>query len=232
MNEILLIDKPSGISSFDVVRKLRKKRGKPTPASASGGKASAGKHKIGHAGTLDPLATGLLIVGVGGATKRMNEFLKLPKTYEAEITLGIKTDTGDAEGRVIEEKDASEISREEVEKAVSSLEGSHDLPVPVYSAVKQGGKPLYWRARRGEDVRAPQKTMKINNAVVRKTDYEGSVVLVSVTFDVESGTYIRSLAEELGRRLNTCAMLSALRRTRVGPYKVEDAKALEAFYYA
>ena len=153
--EILLVDKPKGITSFDVIRKIKKKYG---------------DLKIGHAGTLDPLATGLLILGVGEGTKKMGDFLKLPKVYEAHILLGIKTDTGDVDGKIIEEKVVNFVDEKEVERVFKSLVGDITLRVPVYSAVKQGGVPLYRRARRGEKVVPPEKKMHI-----RRIDFLGIV---------------------------------------------------------
>src|SRR3989338_1548522 len=241
---ILLIDKPAGITSFDCIRILRKK---------------LGIRKMGHAGTLDPMATGLMIIGVGEGTKKLQDFLKLNKTYEAEILLGIKTDTGDITGRVLEESkvngqlaDVTKLS-----EVLAGMVGKLELPVPAYSAIKQGGEALYKKARRGETVDAPIKTMEIISVEflgvgilplkkgVPHSDegrdlkssasedlstsfYKGGINLpaVSVRFFVGSGTYIRSLAEEFGRRLGVPATLASLRRTRIGEFKIEDAQAL------
>ncbi|MDO8594302.1 MAG: tRNA pseudouridine(55) synthase TruB [bacterium] len=236
MQEILLIDKPKGITSFDCIRILRKK---------------LGIRKMGHAGTLDPMATGLMIIGVGEGTKRLQEFLKLDKTYEAEILLGVQTDTGDITGKILKEVGikSSELSEEKIRKTLQGMVGKLELPVPAYSAIKRGGEALYKKARRGEVVDAPIKIMEIQSAEflgvgilplekgvptssagrdflpsISKEGTEGW--LVSARFSVTSGTYIRSLAEELGRRLGVQATLAALRRTRIGEFKIEDAQQL------
>ncbi len=204
---VLLIDKPGGITSYDVIRVLKKR----FPGE-----------KIGHAGTLDPMATGLLVIGLGRATKLLSGFLKKDKEYLAEIELGIATDTGDKDGKVVAESPVPELSEGDIEKAVKSLEGEIDLVVPAYSAIKKNGKPLYEYARKGIAVDAPVKTMKVIE--VRYLLREGNVLKVS--FFVSSGTYIRALAEELGRRLGTAATLSALRRTKVGDSTVEEAEKI------
>jgi tRNA pseudouridine55 synthase len=207
-NGILYIDKPKGITSFDVIRILRKK---------------IGRKKMGHAGTLDPLATGLLIVAVGKATKSLSDFVGLSKEYVAEIKFGIKTDTGDVEGRTLYvSKEKISFSKKEVEKALKSLVGEIVLKVPLYSAVKHKGKPLYVYAREGGEVEVPERVMNVISA--KLLSFESDVA--TVHFHVKSGVYIRALAEALGERLGTYATIQNLRRTAIGPYKVEDAKML------
>jgi len=217
---ILLIDKPSGITSFDCIRILRKK---------------LGIRKMGHAGTLDPMATGLMIIGVGDGTKKLQEFLKLDKTYEAEILLGVQTDTGDITGKVLKELGIKnyELSEEKIKKVLQGMVAKLELPVPAYSAIKRGGEALYKKARRGEVVDVPIKTMEIKAVEFLRSGKAqpcGRKVepypTVSARFSVTSGTYIRSLAEEFGRRLGVPATLAALRRTRIGEFKIEDAQAL------
>ncbi|PIT87527.1 MAG: tRNA pseudouridine(55) synthase TruB [Candidatus Magasanikbacteria bacterium CG10_big_fil_rev_8_21_14_0_10_40_10] len=209
--DIILIDKPKGITSFDVIRRLRRQ---------------LGIKKMGHAGTLDPLATGLMIVGVGSGTKKLNEFLKLDKTYEAEILLGKSTDTGDLEGEVLEEKSVSLIDDEKIKKVLAGLVGDNLLPVPVYSAIKRGGEALYKKARRGEDVEPPKKNMTVYRAELKRSEFTDGAGVLKVVFDVASGTYIRSLAEEIGQRLGYPATIKELRRTQVGQWRVEEAKKL------
>lgn len=221
---ILLIDKPEGISSFDVIRALRKK---------------LGITKIGHAGTLDPLASGLLIIGAGEGTKRLAEYIKLPKTYCVEVLLGIRTDTGDLEGRVVEEHTQHfDISKDEIENVLADMIGVLELPVPAYSAVKQGGVPLYKKARRGEKVELPVKEMSVTRAdlydirpadSIGQASYKNGHYVLSLEFDVGSGTYIRSLAEELGRRLGYPATVQKLRRLSIGGFTIEQAKQLSDF---
>jgi tRNA pseudouridine55 synthase len=205
---IILIDKPKGITSFDVIRRLRITRG---------------IRKMGHAGTLDPMATGLMIIATDSDTKKLSGFLGLPKTYEAEVTLGIRTDTSDMDGKMVEEKTIPpDVTTERVRGVLGSLVGDVDLPVSVYSALKRAGKPLYEYAREGKEVEAPIRTMHVDSVLFG--GFDG--LKIKATFAVGSGTYIRSLAEEVGKRLGTVATLSALRRTVVGDFKVEDAEVL------
>lgn len=202
--EILLVDKPKGVTSFGVVHQVRK---------------ALRVKKVGHAGTLDPRATGLLVLGVGVGTKKLHEYLKLPKVYEAHILLGIRTDTGDLDGVVVEKLPVPTLSSEKIQKTVKGMEGALELPVPVYSAIKRGGKPLYAYARAGKMVEVPIKTMQINEAHL--VGIEGDVL--HIRFAVGSGTYIRSLSEELGRRLGTVATLAELRRTSIGNFDIKNA---------
>ncbi len=185
---------------------------------------------MGHAGTLDPMATGLLIIGIGEGTKKLTEYLKLPKTYEAKILLGRRTDTGDIEGKILEEKPITSIDEKMVRRTLSSMVGVLDLPVPAYSAIKQEGVPLYKKARRGEAVEAPVREMKITSATYCDiTPYPEGCLVVRAVFEVSSGTYVRSLAEEFGRRLGVPATLAELRRTQIGEFRIEGAKKLEDF---
>lgn len=207
--KILLIDKPSGITSFDVIRKLRRQ---------------TGIKKMGHAGTLDPLASGLMIIGLEKGTKKLAEFLKLDKSYIAEITLGISTDTGDITGNVVDEKKIPALSSDVIESEISKMIGEINLPVPVYSAIKKNGKPLYLYARQGQKVSVPIRKMIVLDAKLIKI--KGNTI--TVNFYVTSGTYIRSIVEELGRRLGTVATLSALRRISIGQFRVEDAQELSS----
>lgn len=207
MDDLILIDKPKGITSFDVIRRLRKE---------------LGIRSMGHAGTLDPLATGLLIVGVGKGTKKLAGLIGLPKSYEAEIELGSATDTGDADGKVVATAAVPELSPDQIRAAVESMKGEHLLEVSLFSAIKKGGKPLYKYARAGEAVEKPKRSMTVADA--RYISYANGIV--AARFDVSSGTYIRSLAEELGKRLGTVAHIRNLRRTSVGPYRVEDARGV------
>jgi len=207
---IILIDKPSGITSFDVIRKLRH---------------IIGVRKMGHAGTLDPLATGLLIIGIGTATKELTALVGLPKVYEAEILLGTRTDTSDVDGKVLEVSPVPVLSKIDIEKVVNNMNGEVDLPVSLYSAIKKDGKPLYKYARNGESIEAPIRKMIVRGA--RFVSYENNVV--RTVFDVSSGTYIRSLAEELARRLGTIGTIQNLRRISIGDYDVKNAKKIEDF---
>lgn len=206
--DLLFVDKPKGITSFDVIRALRKK---------------LGVRKMGHAGTLDPLATGLMIIGIGSGTKKLGEYLKLSKTYEAEILLGVGTDTGDVSGRITGRKDTARIEEGAIRDAVKRVEGIHSFRVPMYSAVKVKGKPLYAYARKGEKDMAPEREMRVNRAEVTSIAREDGNTAVFVTFDVESGTYIRTLAEAIGKELGVPAALRNLRRTRIGAFTLKDS---------
>ncbi len=208
--DIVLVDKPKGITSFDVIRKLWR---------------MYGKMKMGHAGTLDPNATGLMILAVGSATKRLPEFLKLPKCYEAEIQFGMQTDSGDCTGKIIQTKEASHISEQLIAQALNGMKGVLELAVPMYSAIKKDGKALYAYARAGETVVVPVKQMTIRDA--RCESYNSKTYRAKIFFDVESGTYIRTLAEELAKRMNTVATLTELRRLSIGMFTLENALRLE-----
>ncbi len=209
--EILLIDKPRGLVSFDIVRRLRK---------------LLGVRKIGFAGTLDPRASGLMVVGVGEGTKKLHEYTKLSKVYEAEILIGESRTTGDLDGEIVASVPVGDLSRERVEEALAKLQGSLFLPVPRYSAIKQGGTALYAKARRGEDFEVPIKPMEVRAVSLKSIRKEGDRVRICATFDVGSGTYIRSLAEKLGEELGYPATLAELRRVSVGDFLLKDALPL------
>ncbi len=209
---IILVDKPKGITSFDVIRRLRKE---------------LGIRKMGHAGTLDPLASGLMIIGVNEGTKRMEEFLKLPKSYEAEILLGTRTDTGDLEGEVIDTAEVYDIDEDYVREVVNNFVGVFELPVPAYSAVKRGGKKLYELAREGKDIELPIRSMEVHKSVFKKLAQVEDYYILSVTFDVASGVYIRSLVEHLGSFLDIPATLANLRRIKIGGWHIKDARPLK-----
>jgi len=261
--EILLIDKPAGMTSFDVVYQVRRKLNpKLKKDEIRSGTETWTRLRVGHAGTLDPLATGLMIIGIGKGTKKLTELVKLDKEYIAEVRIGERRTTGDMEGEVIEEKTATSISSKEIDVAVASLVGTLQLPVSAYSAIKKNGTPMYKRAREAEkkgevvtDVPIRDMTvyeaevLDIKNIAVNRdigevvelkegaevkstTIYrnkESKRVVVTVRFFVASGVYIRSLGEELGKRLGYPATLQNLRRTKVGKFSIEDAQSLEDF---
>ncbi len=204
---ILLVDKPTGITSFDCIRLLRKQ---------------LGIKKIGHAGTLDPVATGLMIFLVGSSTKLATSFLKLDKSYDAEIKLGANSSTGDKEGEFSEVSDDTP-SMDEVMTALGKFKGVIKQTPPAYSAIKIGGKPAYKRARAGEQVEIPEREVNIYS--LKLISYEYPAIRVST--HVSSGTYIRTLAQDIGKELSTGAYLSVLRRTTIGDYSIERAKSLE-----
>lgn len=216
MEEILLVDKPKGITSMDVIRRLRKE---------------LNIKKIGHAGTLDPLATGLMVVGVGTGTKKLAELIKLDKEYIAEIRIGEKRTTGDLEGEIVAEKEVTNIERETVEKALTKLLGTNTYPVSAYSAIKVNGVPMYKHARsaerEGKTVReVPQREMAVYEAELLDFELIQNRAIATVRFFVGSGTYIRSLAEALGEKINYPATLQNLRRTKVGEFDIKKARPL------
>lgn len=211
-DEILLINKPKGITSFDVIRILRRQ---------------TGIRKMGHAGTLDPLASGLMIIGIQKGTKKLNEFLKLPKTYKAEVLLGRKTTTADMEGEILEEKNVEKNNLKDLEDVVTSLKGKISLPVPIYSAIKRDGVPLYKYARKGKDVEIPVKEMEILEINLLDHYKEENYYVLVLEISVSSGTYIRSIAEEIGKRLGLPATLKNLQRTRIGQFTLEQSKELD-----
>lgn len=187
--------------------------------------------KIGHAGTLDPLATGLMLVGVGAGTKGLTELVKLDKEYIAEIRIGESRTTGDLEGEIVDELKVESLELEEVETVLSEMVGELELSVSAYSAIKVAGVPMYKKARKaqkmGETVTdLPVRKMKVMEAELLGIHLSEHRAVATVRFHVGSGTYIRSLAEELGRRLNYPATLQNLRRTKVGEFAVTDARTI------
>jgi tRNA pseudouridine55 synthase len=219
VNGILLIDKPAGWTSHDVVAKVR-----------SILKKEAGhKVKVGHTGTLDPFATGLLILVIGSYTKKAGEFSKLDKVYEAEITLGATSSTGDIEGEIkVWDGGEGVVDRvrpteKRVREVLKSFEGQIMQTPHPYSAVKIDGQRAYKLAREGKTPKL--KPRKVTIYQIQSTTYQYPKLYI--TPGVSSGTYIRSLAEDIGKKLGTGAYLSSLRRTTVGEYRVENAHDLQ-----
>lgn len=208
MNGLLLVDKPVGITSFDVIRHLRR---------------ATGVKKIGHAGTLDPLASGLMLLLFGTATKQASQFSKLDKCYLAKVCLGQVSSTGDEEGE--KTPVSSRVpSAEEIQSALQQLTGSIEQTPPVYSAIKINGQEAYKRVRRGETVEMPSRTVQVYAAKLLSYEYP----LAEVEWQVSSGTYVRTLAEDLGKALGTGAYLAGLVRTEVGGFKLSQAVELAA----
>lgn len=207
LHGIVLIDKPSGWSSFDVVAKVRGTLKRETGQ----------KIKVGHTGTLDPLATGLMIIVVGSYCKRAQEFSKLDKTYEVTMKLGQTSTTGDREGDIVDVSNQRP-SKDRLEVALQSFEGDGMQTPPVYSAIKIDGKRAYKLARAGIAVEIEPRPIHINSLVLHNYEYP----LVKFTADVGSGTYIRSLVEDIGSMLGAGAYMSDLRRSIVGEYCLKD----------
>lgn len=202
--QVLLIDKPLDWTSFDVVRKTRN---------------MVKIKKVGHAGTLDPLATGMLIVCTGKFTKKINEYMGMEKEYTGSFTLGAITPTYDLESEPIEFRDISTITEEQIYNATHSFIGAIQQVPPIHSAIKQAGKPVYLLARKGEDVILEPRTITIKEFVIEKIELPKVYFRVVCT----TGTYIRSLANDFGKALGCGGYLSGLRRTRIGEFKVGDA---------
>lgn len=214
MNEdkIILIDKPAGISSFGVVAKIRGKL-----------KAEFGhKIKVGHTGTLDPFATGLLILLTGKMTKKSNEFLKLDKVYDATLRLGYTSTTGDPEGEISEKNTFFMPTKSDIESAAASFLGPIVQTPPKFSAIKINGQRAYKLAREGKDFEIPSREVTIYSIEILSYVYPELKIRVHCS----SGTYIRTLAENLGEALGTGAYLTALRRLKIADYDISDALVL------
>ncbi|MDP3789307.1 MAG: tRNA pseudouridine(55) synthase TruB [Candidatus Omnitrophota bacterium] len=208
MNGILIVDKPKGMTSHDVVNIARK---------------AFNIKRVGHAGTLDPIATGVLIILVGDATKRSDTLLNDDKSYTATLRLGSATDTGDASGKPVKTCSAEGLRPEAVRDAIMSFVGEIEQMPPMYSAVKFRGKALYKWARKGVEV--PRKTRKVNIKEIRISE----IAIPDVVFEVtcSKGTYIRQLCTDIGDRLGSCGHMAELRRTRSGQYDISHAITVE-----
>ncbi len=207
---VVLINKPEDWTSFDVVNKLRR---------------HLKIKKVGHAGTLDPFATGLLIVGVGRGTKHMQQFAGLDKQYRACLHLGVETDTYDATGAVLAEQAVGQLTRSEIEQVLQTMLGPQMQVPPMYSAKKVNGTPLYKLARKGRTVE--RKAVEIVIHRVELKDWQPPLLWVEM--DVSKGTYVRSFAHDLGKKLGVGAHLKELERTAIGPHRLSDAFEIEEF---
>lgn len=216
---ILLVDKPAGWTSFDVVAKVRGQI--RAEYRARGEKPTKRQQKVGHAGTLDPFATGLLIILLGDATKKAGEFLKLDKVYEATIYLGATSTTGDPEGELTPVSDRQP-TKDEVQAAVRQFVGEIQQRPPAYSAIKIDGQRAYKLARKGKEVEMPLRTVMIHSLEILDYTYPE----LKIRTHVGSGTYIRTLAKDIGAALGTGAYCRQLRRTRVGEWDIADAQVL------
>ncbi|WP_341579515.1 tRNA pseudouridine(55) synthase TruB [Microbacterium schleiferi] len=217
---ILLVDKPGGMTSHDVVARARR---------------ALDTRKVGHAGTLDPMATGLLVLGVGASTRLLTFIVGLDKTYEATIQLGISTSTDDAEGDVTAWAPANGVTDAEIRAGVDALTGTIDQVPSAVSAIKVDGRRAYDRVRAGEQVELAARTVTVSRFEVQHTrrgatDADGApieVIDLDVVVDCSSGTYIRALARDLGASLGVGGHLTALRRTRIGPFLVADGAEVD-----
>ncbi len=210
MNGLLLVDKPAGVTSHDVVDYLRK---------------ASGLRRIGHTGTLDPNATGLLVLCLGKATRLSEHLTGLDKTYEGTMRLGVTTTSHDIEGEVLEERPVPDITLEEIQQACNNYLGDIEQVPPMVSAVKVGGERLYKLARRGEEVERPPRQVHV--AAFEALRYTPPDAELRV--QCSSGTYVRSLCHDVGQDLGCGAALAALRRTYVGRFSVADARPMATF---
>jgi tRNA pseudouridine55 synthase len=217
---LLLVDKPQGLTSHDVVARARR---------------ALGTRKVGHAGTLDPMATGLLTLGADSATRLLTYLVGLDKTYETTMRLGAATTTDDAEGETVSTADpavVAAVTDEQLARGIRALTGEIDQRPSSVSAIKVDGRRAYDRVRAGEEVELASRRVTISAfdvlAVRRLASADGAAIEVDARIDCSSGTYIRALARDLGAALGIGGHLTALRRTRVGPFAVADAVSLEA----
>lgn len=212
MSGLVVVDKPAGWTSHDVVGRMRR---------------LAGTRKVGHAGTLDPMATGVLVLGVGRATRLLGHLQLVDKEYLATIRLGVRTVTDDAEGEVVETTDASGIDSGAIARGVAALTGEIEQVPSSVSAVKIDGKRSYARVRAGEDVQIPPRRVTVSTFEVGEVRHDRGVVDVDVRVECSSGTYVRALARDLGAGLGVGGHLTMLRRTRVGAFGIDLSHTLE-----
>ena len=212
----LLINKPLKWTSFDVVKKIRN-----TLKPLSVGK----KLKVGHAGTLDPLADGLLIICTGKYTKKIQEFQALEKEYTGVFTLGATTPSFDLETAIDRQFPVNHISKDMLDSVAHNLTGQIEQTPPLYSAIKQNGKRLYELARKGEKVSIKKRKVLVSEFEITKIDMPN----IWVRIKCSKGTYIRSLADSFGKKLNSGAYLSQLTRTKIGPYSLHEAVDIQTF---
>jgi len=210
MDGLLLLDKPICWTSHDLVECVRRK---------------TGMRAVGHAGTLDPMATGLMVLLLGRATKRSAELTGLDKTYRGSVRLGVVTDSWDMDGKIIEEKAVPEIGLDTIGMVMAGFTGQQNLEPPVFSAIKRGGKRAHSLARRGEVVVMEPREMRIDRFELEA--FESPEIYFSM--DCSKGTYVRSLAHALGAKLGYGAALSSLVRTRIGVFKLEQAMDIGSF---
>lgn len=208
---IVVIDKPAGMTSHDVVSRMRR---------------VCGTRAVGHAGTLDPMATGVLIIGVERATKLLGHLTLSEKTYDATIRLGVSTTTEDAEGEVVAATSAAALTDEQIRSAALPFIGTISQRPSSVSAIKVDGVRSYARVRAGEDVELPAREVTIHGFVVHDIRHHDDVIDVDVTVRCSAGTYIRAIARDLGDALGVGGHLTALRRTAAGNYTIADAIAL------
>jgi len=211
---LLLVDKPQNWTSFDVVNKIKNLVRK---------KFNLKKFKVGHSGTLDPMATGLLLICTGSWTKELHQLQKLDKQYMGEVTLGVETNSYDAEGEIKFTKDVPSLSEIDLLNCIKSFIGEIEQTPPAFSAIKKDGKPLYQLARAGKEVLPDPRKVTVHD--IQLIDHD--LPKINLLVHSGSGFYVRSLAHDIGHVLGCGAHLSALRRTAVGQYSIEDAFSMD-----
>jgi tRNA pseudouridine55 synthase len=209
---LVVVDKSAGMTSHDVVARVRR---------------LAGTRKVGHAGTLDPMATGVLVLGVNRATRLLGHLMLTEKAYDATIRLGVTTTTDDAEGEVLTTVDTGGLTDERVREVLSGFVGEIDQVPSAVSAIKVDGKRAYARVRAGEDVQLEARVVTIHELTVVSTSLDHRGVEVDISVRCSSGTYIRAIARDLGAALGVGGHLTALRRTAVGPFDLSSARTLD-----
>ncbi|MFD0541531.1 tRNA pseudouridine(55) synthase TruB [Actinomadura luteofluorescens] len=209
---LVIVDKPAGWTSHDVVGRMRR---------------LAKTRKVGHAGTLDPMATGVLVLGIGKATRLLGHLALTRKGYDATIRLGESTNTDDAEGETIATASAEAVTEEALRAGVAELTGTIQQVPPQVSAIKVNGERAYKMARKGEDVELAARPVTVDEFAVLDVRRHGGLIDVDASVSCSSGTYIRALARDLGASLGCGGHLTALRRTRVGPYDLSMARTLD-----
>ncbi|WP_205304999.1 tRNA pseudouridine(55) synthase TruB [Nocardioides sp. 616] len=209
---LVVVDKPAGITSHGVVARVRR---------------LAGTRKVGHAGTLDPMATGVLVLGVDRATRLLGHLMLTEKAYDATVVLGVATDTDDAEGEPTARTDASGVDPAAVRTALEAFLGDIEQVPTSVSAIKVDGKRAYQRVREGEEVVLPARPVTVHEITVSRIEPAGETLEVDISVRCSSGTYIRAIARDLGAALGVGGHLSALRRTAVGSFDLGTARELE-----
>ena len=209
---LLVVDKPAGLTSHDVVARVRR---------------LAGTRKVGHAGTLDPMATGVLLVGVGRATRLLGHLSLTEKAYDATVRLGIGTTTDDAEGEVVSRAHTALLTEDDVRSAAGRFVGDLQQVPSSVSAVKVDGQRAYKRVRAGEDVELPARPVTVHELLVTSVRPGEETCDVDISVRCSSGTYVRALARDLGAALGVGGHLTVLRRTAVGPFALREARTLE-----
>ena len=211
MNGIIIINKKQGYTSHDIVHKIKR----------------ISKEKVGHTGTLDPMAQGVLPILIGKATQCSKYLINHDKIYKVKLKLGIKTDTADSEGNIIEKTEISPeiLNKQKILQAINSMKGKQEQIPPIYSAIKVNGKKLYEYARKGQEVEIKPRQIEIYNIILNNIDKENKII--EYTVNCSKGTYIRSLCEDIAKKLGTIGYMENLIRLKVGEFSIENSITLE-----